>query len=132
MEPLIKVRIPALKVPNGKMKGRLITLNNLSKIHWATLSLAKTKFKESLKAWFLDEWKGNPFKMLEIRITPIRHNKRKLDSDNPILAHKWLMDTLTELKYVDDDCANRLILEPARYEEGLTETMMDIEVKGQR
>ena len=132
MEPIIDCLIPLPLVPGGRLKNQIITLNNIGKIHWSILSKAKRQFKEMLKTWILDENQGEKFKSLKIEVTIIRHNKRKIDADNPIIAYKWTMDMLTELGWAEDDCRNTLILNPSKYDPERNETLMDLKVWGNK
>ena len=132
MEQIIEVNVPAPVVPSGMRKGQVITLNNLSRIHWASLSKAKNQFKQALQGWFLPRNEGEAYQSLTIVIKPLRHTRMRYDVSNTALAVKWLEDSLTDLGWVDDDCRNTIILEPAEYVEGLNETMLKIRVKGSR
>jgi len=126
---LFTARIPYPVVPTGKRKGQLITLNNLSYIHWASLDKAKKQFKNHLREWFLHEWEKEPMRAVTVTFQAIRHNRRKLDADNTIIVYKWLSDLLTELRWVEDDCRNRIVLEPSEIDTELNETMLYVKIE---
>ncbi len=132
MEPVLKMRIPYPKVGSGRFKRQLVTMNNWSSLYWPEKSKIKNSLKAALHGWFLEENKEEKYEWLELRFKIIRQNKRKLDALNPAPLYKVIEDALTDLGYVKDDDKNKIILEPSQYEEGLSEAMLEIEVRGKR
>ena len=103
-------------------------LNNISK--WKRYSEAKIKneYKAVLESLYIPNPPEKPHEALTIEYRLVRHNKRKIDSDNAIFALKYLSDVLEKLGFVDNDTNTQFKSFPKEVDETLSETMLDIRV----
>jgi len=132
MEPVLTVRIAYPKIGSGKHKNSLYSMNVLDKIHWSTKMKIHQRLKLQLKEWYFEPHKGEPYKRLTITCKVLRHTRRKFDAVNAASVVKVVEDILTDLGYVNDDDSNHIDLPPSEYVSGLDETMLEINVKGER
>ena len=129
---ILKTKFPYPKIGRGKYKNQLLTLNNLLKCHWSLISKIKSDLKTVLREWFFAENPDEPYSYLVISFRILSKDKRNHDAINVAYIAKIAEDVLVDLGWVKDDNQNKIILEPSRYEEGLSETMIEVIVEGVR
>jgi len=124
MNLIIEKEFPFPSIRNKKSK-KMLTLNSYKTIHWSALSKIKNELKQMLINWYIDKSKETK-QSLTIVTQIIRHNKRKADAINSAFAVKWMEDVLTDLKYVEDDDKNAIIMLPTIFNKNTKETMLHI------
>ena len=93
-------------------------------------SKIRKEYKEVLNAFYLPEPPDDaPFDTLTIEYRIVRHNRRKLDSDNAIFAIKYLSDVLEANGWIADDTNTQFHSFPKVVDTNLPETMLDIRIK---
>jgi hypothetical protein len=127
----IELLMPYPTIGSGKMKNQLVSMNNWSRLHWAVKSKIKNRIKDFVKNWVIPEAESK-YESLELEFQVIRHCNRKFDVINTSVICKLFEDSLTELGYVDDDCRNKIILMPTKYDFNLKETMFRIRITPKR
>ena len=130
---VLKTKFPFPKIGRGSKKNQLATANNWTTIHWSLRSKIKQDLKAVLKSWFFAENPGEPYDYLILTFKTIAADKRKHDAINmAVPIGKIAQDVLVDLGWVKDDDKDKVILEPTVYEEGLSETMIEVIVEGVR
>ncbi|MEA1999663.1 MAG: hypothetical protein U9N61_10145 [Euryarchaeota archaeon] len=125
--PLFNIRIPLAKFKStskktGKISEQICTQNNSSRWkRWGEAEI-KAEYKQILTEMFIPE-PDDIFTSLTIEFTILRHQKRKLDADNPIVSVKWFNDTLVSTGWLTDDDQVTIILKPSEFHTSLVETM---------
>jgi hypothetical protein len=127
MKQILEFTIPFPKIPAGKRKGQLVTLNSAP--YWYRYQ--KTKIKNGVKTrltdWLVPKYNGEPHREGRIEFRLYRPSKKRLDADAGSFVNKWIIDTIVEQGYFVDDDRITLVLHPVVIEEDRVET--DIEVK---
>jgi len=128
MQEIINIKIPYPKIQTGKKKNQLVTLNNWGSIHWTEKSRIKNSLKSILRNWFLEKAEKQ-YEMLELEFTVLTKNNRSVDAINPAPIYKVIEDVVAELGYIENDKANKIILNPSQ-KHNLNETQIKIEIRG--
>ena len=110
-------------------KKQIATLNTTSKWFRYGQKKIKDEYKTILRDFYIPEPPEIPYKSLNITYEILRHNKRKLDGDNLTWAYKWLVDVLTDMKWMVDDDQVYYSVVPSIYTEGLVETQLRVTVR---
>lgn len=123
--PLAKFKSKSKKT--GKVTEQLCTLNNFTR--WGRFGKAeiKAKYKSLLKNFFIPEPEiDSPLQSITLEYSILRHNKRKIDSDNIIHNIKWISDLLQDMDWISDDDQVTLIIKPSTYISTLSETQFQL------
>jgi len=124
--PLAKFKSKSKKT--GKVTEQLCTLNNASR--WLRYGRAeiKAKYKSLLKEFFIPEPEDGfrALRSITLEYSILRHNKRKIDTDNLIHNIKWISDLLQDMNWISDDDKVTLIIRPSTHIETLSETQFQL------
>jgi len=124
--PLAKFKSRSKKT--GKTTEQLCTLNNYSR--WGRFGKAeiKAQYKSLIQEFFIPEPDDNaePLGSITLVYSILRHNKRKIDSDNIIHNIKWISDLLQDMGWISDDDQVTLVIRPSIYIQGLSETQFQL------
>ena len=131
MEWDIEFSVPFPKIPSGKYKGQLATMNRLPLFHRYGITKIKQEFKQLLEEWYIKKNTEIKYKKAEIHFTIQRNSNRKIDSDSMSYMVKYVIDTLVHQKFLEDDDQCRITLEPTQLGIEGVETSILVQVKFQ-
>jgi len=119
---------PPPKIPSGKRKGHLATMNNVQ--YWLRYNRTaiKNELIETLESWHIAESTEPPYKYGQISYRIHRDSKRKIDADAFGFTNKWVQDLFVRKGYLVDDDQVVVILLPAiiNSERAIAETMIEV------
>ena len=94
------------RVPLPKMKRKkgdvIVTLNNVSRWYRYGKTEIKNTWKQELKEMYLPD-SDMEHEYLTVKVRIVRNNNRTIDQDGLAFAYKWLMDTIEEMGYINND-----------------------------
>ena len=125
-----KIHFPKFKTKSkktGKYSEILISLNNIPRWYRWKKSEIKNEYKSMLKEFYIPEPELK-YKTLVLQYRILRHTKTRFDQDNAIFAIKFILDTLEDMQYIDDDRYVNIQSFPTLYDKSLSETMIEIRV----
>jgi hypothetical protein len=128
MKEILKFTIPFPKIGVGKKKNQLATVNNIPYFYRFHKTRIKNGVKTRLKDWLLPKNEGKVYREGLVEFRLYRPSKKRLDADaGSGTVYKWIVDTLVEQGYFEDDDQITFVLKPVIVETHRVET--DIEVK---
>ena len=112
----------------GNYSEIIATLNNVSQWLRYKKTEIKNQYKQLCRDFFIpeppDEWK--PITSVVLEYTILRHNTKRIDTDNVIFASKFLADLLVDMGYLIDDNQVTLIIKPYIVDKSLVETQLSM------
>ena len=111
------VLVKQFAVPILMNKSQMMTINNYSRVHWATKSKIKNEYKQLLSNWFLDGSKIP--ENSHIHWLPTYKDARRRDSINLASVAKIIEDVLVETGSLSDDNKTTHTLHPGSHDKSL-------------
>jgi hypothetical protein len=124
----IEFTVPFPRIPAGKHKGSLCTMNQMPYYYRYQITKIKQEFKSLLQEWYIQPNNGNKYREADIHFTIQRNNMKKLDSDAQCLMTKYIIDSLVDQDWLLDDDRTKITLEPTQLGVGELETAILVQV----
>lgn len=126
--PKVRLRMAKTKShPEVRYSDVLCTLNNTGRFIKFRITEIKNTYKDQLKEFIIPE-PEMVYEELTIHYRLIRHNKTQIDKDGVAWALKWIMDTLEEMGYVENDKIINFQTFATITDSSLPETMFEMRV----
>ena len=120
------ILIKSFNVPILMNKNQLMTINNFSRVHWATKSKIKNEYKQLLSNWFMDGSKIP--ENSHIVWTPTYKDARIRDSINLASIAKIVEDVLVETNSLDNDNQTSHTFHPGSHDKTLSRHMLRVDI----